>query len=66
MERELNGLMHNNNLLLFLNTQQQAQKCSEETHLFGDLQCTRVSADLKCARSQVRISEITATLQEQK
>lgn len=34
--------------------------------MFGDLQCTKVSADLKCARSLVRITEITATLQEQK
>ncbi|KAL9879398.1 WW domain-containing adapter protein with coiled-coil homolog isoform X1 [Glossina fuscipes] len=46
--------------------EKQAQKCSEETHLYGDLQCTKVSAELKCARSLVRITEITATLQEQK
>ncbi|TMW47375.1 hypothetical protein DOY81_007548 [Sarcophaga bullata] len=44
----------------------QAQKCSEDAHLYGDLQCTKVSAELKCARSLVRITEITATLQEQK
>jgi WW domain-containing adapter protein with coiled-coil len=44
----------------------QAQKCSEEAHLLGDLQCSKVSTDLKCARSLVRITEITATLQEQK
>ena len=43
-----------------------AQKCSEDAHLYGDLQCTKVSAELKCARSLVRITEITATLQEQK
>ncbi|KAM7347263.1 WW domain-containing adapter protein with coiled-coil wacky isoform 2-T2 [Cochliomyia hominivorax] len=46
--------------------EKQAQKCSEEAHLYGDLQCTKVSAELKCARSLVRITEITATLQEQK
>lgn len=34
--------------------------------MLGDLQCTRVSAELKIARSLVRITEITATLQEQK
>lgn len=43
-----------------------AQKCCEEAHIIGNLQCTRVSADLKIARSLVRITEITATLQEQK
>lgn len=42
------------------------QKMSEEAHILGDLQCSKVSADLKCARSVVRITEITATLQEQK
>lgn len=42
------------------------QKLSEEAHILGDLQCSKVSADLKCARSLVRITEITATLQEQK
>ncbi|KAI8128338.1 WW domain-containing adapter protein with coiled-coil like protein [Lucilia cuprina] len=46
--------------------EKQTQKCSEEAHLYGDLQCTKVSAELKCARSLVRITEITATLQEQK
>ncbi|KAG4068712.1 hypothetical protein HA402_002403 [Bradysia odoriphaga] len=44
----------------------QAQKFSDEPHMVGDIQCTKVSADLKCARSLVRITEITATLQEQK
>ncbi|XP_035910712.1 WW domain-containing adapter protein with coiled-coil homolog [Anopheles stephensi] len=42
------------------------QKLSEEAHILGDLQCSKVSAELKCARSLVRITEITATLQEQK
>lgn len=44
----------------------QAQKCCEDTHLFGDLTCTRICAELKCARSLVRSTEINATLQEQK
>lgn len=42
------------------------QKLSEEAHILGDLQCSKISAELKCARSLVRITEITATLQEQK
>lgn len=42
------------------------QKCSEETHILGDLQCTKISADLKIARSIVRITEIQSTLHEQK
>lgn len=32
----------------------------------GSLQCTRVSAELKTARSIVRLTEIQATLQEQR
>lgn len=44
----------------------QAQLASDEANIIGNLQCTKVSADLKSARSVVRITEITATLQEQK
>ncbi|XP_055301037.1 WW domain-containing adapter protein with coiled-coil homolog isoform X5 [Sitodiplosis mosellana] len=43
-----------------------AQLASDEANIIGNLQCTKVSADLKSARSVVRITEITATLQEQK
>ncbi|XP_062138053.1 WW domain-containing adapter protein with coiled-coil homolog isoform X2 [Drosophila sulfurigaster albostrigata] len=46
--------------------ERQAQKCCEDTHVFGDLTCTRICAELKCARSLVRTTEINATLQEQK
>ncbi|XP_039287284.1 WW domain-containing adapter protein with coiled-coil homolog [Nilaparvata lugens] len=46
--------------------EKQAQKLSEEAHTVGSLQCTRVSADLKSARSIVRLTEIQATLQEQR
>ncbi|XP_075229440.1 WW domain-containing adapter protein with coiled-coil wacky isoform X1 [Lycorma delicatula] len=46
--------------------EKQAQKLSEEAHNFGSLQCTRVSADLKSARAIVRLTEIQATLQEQR
>uniref|UniRef100_A0A1B6L413 WW domain-containing protein n=1 Tax=Graphocephala atropunctata TaxID=36148 RepID=A0A1B6L413_9HEMI len=46
--------------------EKQAQKLSEEVHNLGSLQCTRVSADLKSARSIVRLTEIQATLQEQR
>lgn len=46
--------------------EKQAQKLSEEVHNLGSLQCTRVSAELKSARSIVRLTEIQATLQEQR
>ncbi|XP_051170291.1 WW domain-containing adapter protein with coiled-coil homolog isoform X3 [Leptopilina boulardi] len=46
--------------------EKQAQKLSEEAHTMGSLQCTRVSAELKTARSLVRLTEIQATLQEQR
>ncbi|XP_014291451.1 WW domain-containing adapter protein with coiled-coil homolog isoform X1 [Halyomorpha halys] len=45
--------------------EKQAQKMSEEAHGLGSM-CTRVSAELKCARSIVRLTEIQATLQEQR
>uniref|UniRef100_A0A0K8S428 WW domain-containing protein n=2 Tax=Lygus hesperus TaxID=30085 RepID=A0A0K8S428_LYGHE len=45
--------------------EKQAQKHSEEAHALGAM-CTRVSAELKCARSIVRLTEIQATLQEQR
>lgn len=44
----------------------QAQVSSDEANIVGNLQCTKVSAELKSARSVVRITEITATLQDQK
>ncbi|XP_075990693.1 WW domain-containing adapter protein with coiled-coil wacky isoform X2 [Anticarsia gemmatalis] len=44
----------------------QANKFTEEAYQLGCLQCTRVSAELKCSRSLVRHTEIRATLQEQK
>ncbi|XP_071442694.1 WW domain-containing adapter protein with coiled-coil homolog isoform X1 [Hetaerina americana] len=46
--------------------EKQAQKLSEEAHTLGSLQCTKVSAELKTARSLVRLTEIQATLQEQR
>lgn len=46
--------------------EKQAQKLNEEGHTMGSLQCTRVSAELKTARSTVRLTEIQATLQEQR
>ncbi|XP_045531316.1 WW domain-containing adapter protein with coiled-coil homolog isoform X3 [Pieris brassicae] len=46
--------------------EKQANKYMEEAHQLGCLQCTRVSAELKCSRSVVRHTEIQATLQEQK
>jgi hypothetical protein len=46
--------------------ERQAQKYSEEAHNLGSLNCTRVSAELKMARSLVRLTEIQATLQEQR
>ncbi|KAJ0183851.1 hypothetical protein K1T71_000274 [Dendrolimus kikuchii] len=46
--------------------EKQANKFGEEAYQLGCLQLTRVSAELKCARSLVRHTEIQATLQEQK
>lgn len=46
--------------------EKQAFKFGEEAYQLGCLQLTRVSAELKCARSLVRHTEIRATLQEQK
>ncbi|XP_038047190.1 WW domain-containing adapter protein with coiled-coil-like [Patiria miniata] len=44
----------------------QAQRLFEESHTLGAELCAKVSADLKFARSLVRVSEIQATLQEQR
>lgn len=46
--------------------EKQAQLSCDEANIIGNLQCTKVSAELKSARSVVRITEITATLQDQK
>ncbi|KAK9730131.1 WW domain [Popillia japonica] len=46
--------------------EKQAQKLSEEAHIMGSIQCSKVSAELKTARSLVRLTEIQATLQEQR
>ncbi|XP_050684102.1 WW domain-containing adapter protein with coiled-coil homolog [Leptidea sinapis] len=46
--------------------EKQANKYTEEAYQMSCLQCTRVSAELKCSRSIVRHTEIQATLQEQK
>uniref|UniRef100_V5HYX3 Putative ww domain protein n=1 Tax=Ixodes ricinus TaxID=34613 RepID=V5HYX3_IXORI len=46
--------------------ERQANRYSEEAHSLGSLNCTRVSAELKMARSLVRLAEIQATLQEQR
>lgn len=39
---------------------------SEELHTIGNLHVTKVSAELKMARSLVRVADIQATLQEQR
>lgn len=46
--------------------EKQAMKLSEELHTIGNLHVTRVSAELKMARSLVRVADIQATLQEQR
>lgn len=46
--------------------EKQAQKLAEEAHVMGSIQCSKVSAELKSARSIVRLTEIQATLQEQR
>lgn len=44
----------------------QAQKLSEEAHILGSVHCSRVSAELKYARSIVRLTEVQASLLEHK
>ncbi|CAG9854105.1 unnamed protein product [Phyllotreta striolata] len=46
--------------------EKEAQKLAEEAHILGSIQCSKVSAELKSARSIVRLTEIQATLQEQR
>ncbi|XP_019617569.1 PREDICTED: WW domain-containing adapter protein with coiled-coil-like [Branchiostoma belcheri] len=46
--------------------ERQAQRLDEEGHAMGSLHSSQVSVDLKFARSLVRVSEIQATLQEQR
>ncbi|CRK89760.1 CLUMA_CG003394, isoform A [Clunio marinus] len=46
--------------------EKQAQKCAEEVYLLGDLECSRISAEIQCARSIVRVAEIAATIQSQR
>ncbi|XP_014681137.1 PREDICTED: WW domain-containing adapter protein with coiled-coil-like isoform X2 [Priapulus caudatus] len=46
--------------------ERQANRFSEEANGYGNLQCTQVSAELKSARSMVRVQEIMSTLQEQR
>ncbi|CAL4064819.1 unnamed protein product [Meganyctiphanes norvegica] len=48
------------------NLEKQAQRFGEEAHTVGSLIMTRVSAELKMARSLVRLAEIQATLHEQR
>ncbi|XP_060878976.1 WW domain-containing adapter protein with coiled-coil [Metopolophium dirhodum] len=44
----------------------QAQKLNEEAHILGSVHCSRVSAELKYARSIVRLTEVQASLLEHK
>ncbi|KAB0804381.1 hypothetical protein PPYR_01351 [Photinus pyralis] len=46
--------------------EKQAEKLAQEAHIMGSIQCAKVSAELKSARSIVRLTEIQATLQEQR
>ncbi|XP_077997657.1 WW domain-containing adapter protein with coiled-coil-like isoform X2 [Glandiceps talaboti] len=46
--------------------ERQAQRVSEDSHQLGSLTGSQISVDLKFARSLVRVSEIQATLQEQR
>lgn len=41
-------------------------KVSEDLHTIGNIHVTKVSAELKMARSLVRVADIQATLQEQR
>lgn len=44
--------------------EKQTRRYTEEAHTLGSLHCTKVSVDLKKARSLLRIAEIRSTLQE--
>lgn len=46
--------------------EKQAQKIAEDVYLHGDLECCRISAEIQCARSIVRVTEIAATIQTQR
>lgn len=46
--------------------EKQVLKVSEEIHSLTSIHCTRVSSELKTARAVVRLTEIQATLQEQR
>ncbi|XP_013387745.2 WW domain-containing adapter protein with coiled-coil [Lingula anatina] len=46
--------------------ERQANRYAEEAHNVGSLLCTKVSTELKKARSLVRVDEIQATIQEQR
>ncbi|XP_076045309.1 WW domain-containing adapter protein with coiled-coil wacky isoform X2 [Oratosquilla oratoria] len=48
------------------NLERQANRLGEEAHTVGSLIMTKVSAELKMARSLVRLAEIQATLHEQR
>ena len=60
----LSLIVYNNNSSHYFHPQ--AMKVSEELHTIGNLHVTRVSAELKMARSLVRVADIQATLQEQR
>lgn len=44
----------------------QAKTCADDVYLQGDLDCSRISAEIQCARSMVRVAEIAATIQGQR
>ena len=46
--------------------EKQASQIAAESLNIGALNCTRVSGDLKAARSLVRVHDILSTLQEQR
>jgi len=46
--------------------EKQASRYGLDTYTIADLNCTKVSADLKMARSLVRVAEIRSTSQEQR
>ncbi|KAF5306058.1 hypothetical protein FQA39_LY09036 [Lamprigera yunnana] len=46
--------------------EKQSEKLAQEAHIMGSIQCAKVSAELKSARSIVRLTDIQVTLQEQR
>jgi WW domain-containing adapter protein with coiled-coil len=66
LEKQVSGICAVRGKLKGNSVDFQAQKCAEDVYLLGDLECSRISAEIQCARSIVRVAEIAATIQGQR